>query len=98
MQGIAFDEEGAVYVSTSYGRKQSSYLKVYASIDAMDDRPGRPRVKVEMPPCSEELEVSDGSIYILFESAGEKYLEGTDGKGKSTAPLDKILVLSKKSI
>ena len=98
VQGIAFDEEGAVYVSTSYGRKQSSYLKVYASIDAMDDRPGRPRVKVEMPPCSEELEVSDGSIYILFESAGEKYLEGTDGKGKSTAPLDKILVLSKKSI
>lgn len=98
VQGIAFDEEGAVYVSTSYGRKQSSYLKVYASIEAMDDRPSRPRVKVEMPPCSEELEVSDGSIYILFESAGEKYLEGTDGKGKSVAPLDKILVLSKKSI
>ena len=44
-----------------------------------------------MPPASEELDVSDNTLYILFESAGEKYYEGTDGKGKSLFPLDKIL-------
>ena len=27
----------------------------------------------------------------MFESAGEKYLEGTDGKGTSLSPIDKIL-------
>ena len=55
-------------------------------------------MKVEMPPCSEELELVDGEIYILFESAGEKYLEGTDGKGTSASPVDEILVLPKESV
>jgi hypothetical protein len=30
-------------------------------------------------------------LYVIVESAGEKYLEGTDGKGNSPAPIDKIL-------
>ena len=91
VQGVAFDESGTVYLSTSYGRNESSYLYCYDSITALTTRPKRPRVKVEMPPASEELDVNDGILYILFESAGEKYLEGTDGKGKSLFPLDKIL-------
>ena len=33
----------------------------------------------------------DNRLYVIFESAGEKYLEGTDGKGNSPAPIDKIL-------
>lgn len=93
VQGIAFDEDGTVYVSTSYGRKKSSYLKVYKSLDRMDQNPEEPMVKVEMPPCSEEIELVDGEIYVLFESAGEKYLEGTDGKGMSASPVDEVLVL-----
>ena len=31
-------------------------------------------------PCSEELEIFGQNLYILFESAGQKYYEGTDGK------------------
>ena len=46
-----------------------------------------------MPPCSEGVEIDNQKIYVLFESAGKKYLEGTDGKGKSVAPLDRILVI-----
>ena len=46
-----------------------------------------------MPPGSEELDVSDDILYLIFETAGEKYLEGTDGKGKSLFPLDKILMI-----
>lgn len=98
VQGITFDEDGKVYISTSYGRENSSYIKVYESVEEMNHRPNHPAVKVEMPPCSEEIDVEDGQIYVLFESAGEKYFEGTDGKGTSVSPIDRILTVSKSSI
>ena len=44
-----------------------------------------------MPPCSEEIDCYNDTLYVMFESAGEKYLEGTDGKGTSLSPIDKIL-------
>ena len=94
VQGVAFDEEGKVYLSTSYGRDKSSYLYQYNSVAEMSAHPKYPAYTVELPPCSEELEVHDNTLYILFESAGEKYLEGTDGKGTSLSPIDKILMIS----
>lgn len=93
VQGITFDESGRVYLSTSYGRNQSSYLLSYISITDLATRPKHPALKVEMPPCSEEIDVEDDTLFVLFESAGEKYLEGTDGKGKSLSPIDKILMI-----
>ena len=54
--------------------------------------------KIEMPPCSEEIELAGEEIYVLFESAGEKYFEGTDGKGTSIAPVDEVLVILKESV
>ena len=93
VQGVAFDSDGKVYLSTSYGRDQSSYLYQYDSVAAMSARPKYPSRMVEMPPCSEELDVKDDMLYVLFESAGEKYLEGTDGKGTSLSPIDKILMI-----
>lgn len=98
VQGIAFDVTGNVYLSTSYGRDKSSYLKVYDDVDAMDRAPSKPMCKVEMPPCSEELCIADGKVYVLFESASRKYFEGTDGKGSSIAPIDKILTVGISSI
>lgn len=98
VQGITFDEEGKVYVSTSYGRKKSSYLKIYDSVEALDCNPGAPAMKIEMPPCSEEIDIVENQIYMVFESAGEMYFEGTDGKGKSISPIDKVLTLAKNSI
>lgn len=98
VQGVAFDEKGRVYFSTSYGRKKSSHIKVYDSLERLDEKPGRPIVSVEMPPCSEEIVLEDDTLYILFESASEKYFEGTDGRGNSLSPIDKILALSKASI
>ena len=35
VQGIAFDEDGAVYLSTSYGRRSSSYIRKYFSVIQM---------------------------------------------------------------
>lgn len=98
VQGLAFDGEGHIYLSTSYGRKKSSYLKVYKSVEALNKSPGKPMVKVEMPPCSEEICMSDDKVYVLFESASLKYFEGTDGRGKSIAPIDKILTINIGSI
>ena len=91
VQGVAFDEEGTIYFSTSYGRKNSSYIKAYESLLMMERNLKKPLLEVEMPPCSEEVVFMDGVLVILFESASEKYFEGTDGKGNSVAPLDKLL-------
>ena len=91
VQGVTFDTSGKVYLSTSYGRNESSYIKCYKSLIALSSRPNRPDITIEMPPGSEELASVDKRLYVIFESAGEKYLEGTDGKGNSPAPIDKIL-------
>lgn len=93
VQGVAFGEDGSLYLSRSYGRESSSYLYCYESIIALDAKPKRPALAVELPPCSEELDVCDDTLYVLFESAGEKYLEGTDGKGKSLSPIDRLLMI-----
>lgn len=93
VQGVVFDDNGRVYLSTSYGRNQSSYLLCYTSVIALATKVNRPDLTVEMPPCSEEMDVYDGTLYVLFESAGEKYLEGTDGKGQSLSPIDKLLMI-----
>lgn len=95
VQGVAFTEEGEVYLSTSYGRKKSSYIKKYDSIYAMTNDVDDYIEQIELPPCSEGIAFKDDKVYVLFESAGKKYLEGTDGKGKSLSPLDKILVFRK---
>jgi hypothetical protein len=93
VQGIAFDADGRVYLSTSYGRASSSYLKVYENLFALSGDPKNPQIRMEMPPGSEEIAVWDETIYVLFESAAEKYYNGTDGKGVSLSPIDKILML-----
>ena len=98
VQGVGFDDNGAVYLSTSYGRRNSSYLMLYHSLEEMDKDPKTPAMKVEMPPCSEELVIYQDNIYLLFESASMKYFEGTDGNGISTAPIDKILEINISSI
>ena len=47
-----------------------------------------------MPPGSEELDIdSENDIHIVFETAGEKYYLGTDGKGIAEYPLDKLLII-----
>ncbi|MGN0349719.1 MAG: InlB B-repeat-containing protein [Roseburia sp.] len=98
VQGVAFDSNGSVYLSTSYGRSNSSHLKVYHSLVTLDRNPNEPAVKIEMPPCSEGIVIAEEKVYVLFESASRKYFEGTDGNGSSTAPLDKVLEVTMASI
>lgn len=98
VQGVAFDRKGAVYLSTSYGRNNSSYLKVYSSLLSLTKKPNEPSMKVEMPPCSEQIAVTEDHVYVVFESASRKYFEGTDGNGTSTSPIDKVLEVTVASI
>jgi len=41
----------------------------------------------------EEVEVVGDEVYMIFESAATTYLEGTDGKGQSTCPIDKMIAV-----
>ncbi len=93
VQGVAFDEEGHAYLSTSFGRGKSSYIKVYQSAYALSRHPERPAECVEMPPCSEELAIAGSELIVLFESGAQKYMEGTDGRGKALAPLDHMVAI-----
>ena len=74
------------------------YLKVYASLLTLTKHPNEPSAKVEMPPCSEEIAIADDNVYVLFESASLRYFEGTDGKGNSRSPIDKVLEVTVASI
>ena len=93
VQGVAFDEDGHVYLSTSFGRSKSSYIKVYRSAYDLSKQPEKPAECVEMPPCSEELSIAGDELLVLFESGAQKYMEGTDGKGKALAPLDHMVAI-----
>lgn len=95
VQGVAFDAAGSVWFSTSYGRKNSSFLLKYKALTEVGEEGVQPEAVVELPPCSEEIAIWNGKLYIVSESACRKYKEGTDGRGKSRAPLDKILFLEK---
>ncbi len=98
VQGLAFTENGQVYFSTSYGRRNSSYLKRYANLAELARNAGKPDLVLEMPPCSEEICMDAGRLLVFFESAAQKYYKGTDGFGKSRAPLDKVLTIELDSL
>jgi len=94
VQGLSFDSRGHVYLSTSFGRGKSSYIKVYESADRLSRQPDKPAECVEMPPCSEEIAILDSELLVLFESGAKKYMEGTDGGGRSLSPLDHLVAIS----
>jgi len=93
VQGMAFSESGQIVLSESYGRNNDSTIAVYASIlfdepDRMKTVNGEEvpmwilssknfSGKVTALPMSENIVMKDGRLYILYESAGEKYLTTT---------------------
>mgnify|MGYP002237999586 FL=1 len=83
VQGVTFDDSGNVYLSTSYGRNQSSYLYCYDSVTALATRPKHPRKKVEMPPASEELDVRDNTLYICLNRQEKNIMREPTGKAKA---------------
>lgn len=91
VQGVAIDKDGTVFLSLSYGRRNSSQINIYHSVADLHNPAAEPAVMIELPPCSEEIALDGDLLYVLFESAGYKYFEGSDGLGKTTAAIDKVL-------
>jgi len=96
-QGISFFKyNNQVYCTftTSYGRKNDSYVYSYILSD-YDKRMGSgilyKTIKkwICMPSMMEGILTSGYSVYTIFESAANKYRNG-DGTGSSTNPCDRI--------
>lgn len=96
VQGITFSGDRTIF-SCSYGRNSTkktfiSELHVYNNADLEDPSMlGDLELAIALPPMVEEVEVIGDEVYMIFESAATTYLEGTDGKGQSTCPIDKIV-------
>lgn len=101
VQGVTFTESGKAVFSRSWGRNQTknqfiSELMVFQATWNRDemwdpDEIWEEEMAVALPPMAEEVEMNGNELYILFESAAMTYLEGTDGKGTSDCPIDKII-------
>lgn len=96
VQGITFSGTKTIF-SCSCGRNNTkknfiSELQVYDNAGSDDlSVLGDLKLAVALPPMVEEVEVVGDQVYMIFESAATTYLEGTDGKGISTCPIDKIV-------
>lgn len=89
VQGMTFNEHGQIILSTSYGT-DSSMLLFYEMESLPSDTIELMGVEVplhyldsenlfhsvKMPPMAEEVICKDGMIYVLFESASNKYRFG----------------------
>lgn len=96
VQGITFSGTKTIF-SCSCGRNNTkknfiSELQVYDNAETEDPSVlGDLKLAVALPPMVEEVEVVGDQVYMIFESAATTYLEGTDGKGVSTCPIDQIV-------
>lgn len=101
VQGVTFSANGKAIFSRSWGRNQTkknfiSELMVFEATwnsDEMWDANEiwKEDIAIALPPMAEEVEMNGDEVYILFESSAMMYLEGTDGKGISDSPIDKII-------
>lgn len=102
VQGVTFTKSGKTIFSCSYGRNATkkkflSQLLVYGKTKK-DNLSGMGEIEmaVALPPMVEEVEMVGEELYMIFESAATQYLEGTDGKGQSESPIDKIVAVKLK--
>ena len=88
VQGMAFTDDGKIILSTSYGLSDSN-MYIYEDVlseptDVLVEvggvgvpvymlRSGKLIKKITLPCMSEEIFVEDGKIYVIFESACNKY-------------------------
>lgn len=100
-------KDGSIYLSQSYGRRATSTLLRFENVLATEPRDHVKLNGVQvplwsltstvqtgalmMPPASECLAVRDGKLYVMFETAAEKYM---DPKNPSANPMDRLFSLT----
>lgn len=106
IQGMMI-KDGQFYLSQSYGRRASSTLLRYSNVLATEPRAHVELNGVQIPlwsltsteatgqmtapPTTECLVTVDGGLYVLFESAAEKYM---DPSNPSENPMDRLFCLT----
>lgn len=106
IQGMTM-HDNQFYLSQSYGRRAASTLIRYQNVLEADPREyvelngtqvplwclnkSLQTGALLMPPASECLVTVDGDVYVLFETAAEKYM---DPKNPSSNPMDRLFRLS----
>ena len=84
-QGFAITDDGSIVISTSYGLSSSKFLIYYGDEIKSTDRTYRgaplyfldePSEVLTAPPMSEDLDMVDGKLVYLSESASSKYFFG----------------------
>ena len=106
IQGMTV-KDGQIYLSQSYGRKNASLIYRFSNVLLNEPDTTAVVNSVEVPiwcldkgvrtgaiscpPMSEGLVTVDGAVYVLFESAAQKYM---DPKNASVNPLDRVFCLT----
>ena len=99
-------------VSTSYGRRNNSVIRCYKPNYSNPKNYYDSRLKIyiqqikkndayrtiTMPSMSEQISMKESSMYCIFESAANKYLNNLDGNGYSSRPIGSFCLLSSKMI
>lgn len=88
VQGMCFDEQGRMYISTSYA-SAFSHIYIYNPTSAEDEITVLGQVvplyvldssticgDIKAPPMSEEIVITNGKLYTMCESATNKYIFG----------------------
>ncbi len=94
VQGLTFTDGGKVIFSISNGRstEKPRYISQLLVTDMDASCTLIYRDLIILPPMIEGIEMQkNGELYMLFESASIKYYSGTDKKGKSECPIDRII-------
>ncbi len=95
VQGVAVDENGAMYLSCSYGvsfsrilehdltsAPQSNITVMNADLPLLVLDSSNLTREYKIPPMSEEIIVMNGTLYVMCESASNKYIFGKFTGGK----------------
>lgn len=81
-QGITFVEynnKKYLITSNSYGRNKLSRLNIYEYSNKINDYSIITNNKyIDLPPMSEQIQVVDDDLYVIFESGAVKYYNGLD--------------------
>ena len=93
VQGMATDEQGNIYFSTSYGRHNNSALYIFAgysswnkssiavmdsSVDFYTPAADSQLAKIKMPTLMEAIDCENGRLYIVFESGAKVYSDADE--------------------
>lgn len=96
VQSLTFYKNGDdryLLLSTSFGRKNSSYLHVYKYDESIKDYSKETAIKkLTLPPMLEQITAYNDELHILFESNAKKYSDCEDKiEKKCVLSIDKIL-------